>query len=274
MSAIICHYYHGQRVMNEAKFVPTDTSAFVFGLQGPDIFTYSLLFEKDSSPEAVAFCNTMATIDLQVLSRYFVQQAASDSKAVKSYAQGLSCYCVLAEETHSFIQYGATMIPKLNPEQNVEDAKNLVESSLDIILLRYETGKLGTSFNMKNAVPLQEDLKSELAVLYAMLYQELTGKAITEALVSELLSQGVKSIAKLNDRTMLKRQFLKRREKKKKLAGGLSSLFRNVSEDEDYDYANVCENEWQWPLETGKICTSTYFDLYELAVKRAVTLLQ
>lgn len=273
MSAIICHYYHGKRAMEEAKFHPVESSAFTLGLQGPDLFTYSLLFEKDPSAEAEAFCDAMTDVDLQKLSAFFAQYAESGDAEILSYAQGIACYCALEAEVRPFILYGAEMIPTLNPEQSKEDARNLVESSLDTIVLRYETGKLGTSFNLKQAVPMNDSLQRKLSALYAKLYTELTGRTIGEALAAELLADGVKSIGKLNDRTMLKRQFLKRRERKKKQVGGWSSLFRNVSEDEDYDYANVCESEWQWPPETGEIRTSTYFDLYEAAVTRAASLL-
>lgn len=273
MSAIICHYYHGKRVMEEANFKPAEQSAFTLGLQGSDLFRYSLLFGKDSSTEAAAFCEAMTDVELQKLSDFFAQHAEGGNSAMVSYAQGIACYCALEAEVRPFILYGAEMIPTLNSEQSKEDARNLVESSLDIIVLRYETGKLGTSFNLKQAVPMDDTLQGMLAALYAKFYTELTGKTIGEALVAELLAEGVRGIGKLNDRTMMKRQFLKRREKKKKQVGGWSSLFRNVSEDEDYDYANVCENEWQWPLETGEIRTSTYFDLYEAAVVNAASLL-
>lgn len=273
MSAIICHYYHGKRAIEEANFHPADQSAFTLGLQGPDLFTYSLLFDKDPSTEAAAFCNAMTDVDLHGLSCFFAQCAESSDAAIVSYAQGIACYCALEAEVRPFILYGTEMIPTLNPEQSKEDARNLVESSLDTILLRYETGKLGTSFNLKHAVPMNDALQRKLAALYAKFYAELTGRNVNEALVNELLADGVKSLGKFNDKTMLKRQFLKRREKKKKQVGGWSSLFRNVSEDEDYDYANVCECEWQWPLETGEIRTSTYFDLYEAAITRAASLL-
>lgn len=100
------------------------------------------------------------------------------------------------------------------------------------------------------------------------IFKQQSGQNISAEEINRLMHSGVKKIGKLTDKTMMKRQFLKYREKRKKLPVGASSLYRNISEDEEYDYANVCQNEWQWPLETGRIRTETFFDLFEEAFRK------
>jgi hypothetical protein len=113
---------------------------------------------------------------------------------------------------------------------------------------------------------VEEENAAQIAALYCALYRKCTGEEIAPSLVSRLYLSGGKCIAKLNDRTLLKRQFLKRREKKQGKVGGFSSLIRNISEDEDYDYANVCENEWEDGATTR---TEPFFALYETAISQS-----
>ena len=272
MSAIICHYFHGVRSLGEkSSYSKEQQDAFLLGLQGPALFAYSLLFSK-AQEDARDLCNGLSTLSLEVLFRSAQQHKGEEG--LSAYCLGLQCYCVLEEEVFPFIQYSEEMVHCLNPGQTATDSKNQVESALDIILLRYETAMLPTKFDLRKTVPLDATLCRVVASFYQQLATEALGQTVSVEELESLIADGCKSIGKLNDRTLMKRQFLKRKEKKQGKTGGLSSLFRNISEDEDYDYANICENEWQWPLETGEVRTEQYFDLYEMAVKKAATLFQ
>lgn len=274
MSAIICHHMHGQRVLEESDVSISEKDAFLLGLQGPAVFAYGQLFQKSSSPAISAFCDAVQRMDAGILRDYFTVSCKKEDDITAAYSIGTLCYCCLEEGTTPFVSYGTAMVHQLNPEQDMKDCKNQIESALDIILLRYETGQLPTEFNLKKTVPVNETICACMVALYRQFAVEHLHCTIAEAELEELFWAGIKGIGKLNDKTMLKRQFLKRREKKRGKTGGFSSLFRNISEDEDYDYANVCENEWQWPLDTGAVQTTTYFDLYERAVTQMVRWIQ
>ncbi|MDD5952914.1 MAG: hypothetical protein PUC32_04600 [Oscillospiraceae bacterium] len=204
-----------------------------------------------------------------MLARFAAEASQRGNAVTDAYCRGVCCYCVLEQQTSPFVQYSAEMIHRIEENKSVADSKNQVESALDIILLRYETAKLPTEFDLRTTVPLDEPLCKTIALFYAAICRELGHSEWSADEIGPLFEDGCKAIGKLNDRTLMKRQFLKRREKRQGKSGGVSSLMRNISEDEDYDYANVCEQEWQWPMESGDIRTDTYFALYESAVQKA-----
>lgn len=266
MAAILCHYFHGLRVLEESDTTVRERDAFLLGLLGPSVFLYGGMFEKSPTAAMTAFCRQIGVV-LDDLQNCFTAHSSDENTMIASYCLGGLCYCCLESEMAPFVSYGAAMLHQQNPARSVDDWKNQIESSLDIILLRYERGQLPTEFDLRKTVPFNHQLSDAVTAVYHQL-AATQGWTITEDELAVLLQAGVKGIGKLNDRTLMKRQFLKRREKKQGKAGGFSSLFRNISEDEDYDYANVCEGEWQWPLETGTVRTETYFDLYERAVRQ------
>ena len=246
-----------------------DKNAFLFGAQGPAVFDYGMLSEKNTTENSLLFhrwCRTQ--MEVSGWGSAFAAMLNDPDPRIKSYALGMQCWCVLEKEIRPFISYGARMLQELEQGGEEEDYKNLVESSLDTILLRYETGMLPTEFSMKTAVPATEELCEKTAECYTQIFHQQTGKTILTEEIGDLLFSGVKKIGKLTDKTMMKRQFLKYREKRKKLPVGKSSLYRNISEDEDHDYANVCQNEWQWPIDSGEIHTETFFDLFEAAFQK------
>ena len=265
MSAIICYNLFAKRLIEKQLCPVEDQNAFFFGAQGPQVFSYGMLQSRAPSRQLNNFWQTVDQWDPKQLGEVFAAYLNDPDPETKSYALGIQCHCILEQEIHPFVQYSAHMLRELEQEGKTEDYKNLVESSLDTILLRYETGKLPTEFSMKKAVPASETMRKKAAECYAALYERQIGEPVSTEEIQELLTAGIRRIGKLSDKILLKRQFLKYREKRKKQTIGPSSLYRNISEDEDYDYANVCQCEWQWPLETGEIRTDTFFDLFESA---------
>ena len=273
MSAILCHYLHGKRVLQSHMEQIADRDAFLLGTQGPAVFAYSLLFGKEHSREAQTFCHQICSTPIEILLTFCEENRNSEDTMFSSYCLGVLCYGLLEQGMAPFVSYGAEMIHRLEPSGTMEDYKNQIESALDIILLRYETGQLPTEVNLKTTVPVSDAICNASSQFYQLFAEKYCNCQTNEKMIASLLLDGIKGIGKLNDRSMLKRQFIKRREKRHKQSGGFSSLIRNISEDTDYDYANVCQNEWQWPLETGTIRTETFFDLFENAASKTKQML-
>lgn len=268
MSVILCHYLHGKRVLQSHMEQIPDRDAFLLGAQGPAVFDYGLLFLKEPNIQAQFCRNLFSPASIERLLEFSEKSCKTDDKTFFSYGLGVFCYCLLEQEITPFVAYGSEMMHRLEPELPVAACKNRIESALDVILLRYETGQLPTEINFKTTVPITEESRNAAVIFYQHFLEQFSDDTVNKEVLKDLFSEGVKGIGKLNDKTLLKRQLLKRREKRHKQHDGISNMYRNISEDGNYDYANVCQNEWQWPIEDGMIRTETFFDLFEKAATR------
>ncbi|MCI9575947.1 MAG: zinc dependent phospholipase C family protein [Clostridiales bacterium] len=278
MPAAICHYLHGERVWKALQEIkPTLSSdAFFLGAQGPDLFYFhrALPWHKKKETSLYIWGDAFHQANPAKLFQTLRQQYEQNRTPVlEAYLYGFLCHYSLDRTTHPLIQYGAATLYLLHPEKSELFLHHQIESALDTILLRYERGALPTEFPLKQAVPMNEAVWQEVSRFYQVVIAALFQKEISQDLLLEMLQDSRKVLGVLYDRTTLKKTFLARRERRKGKFR-ISCYFRSISEEENYDYANVCKQEWQWPLTTGHVRCETFFDLYEHSVEEAKKLIE
>lgn len=148
-------------------------------------------------------------------------------------------------------------------------AHNMIEVNLDVIMVRYEKSTLANSIRLQTCAPKDPAVMQHMALLYSVLLHSVLQENASVKEVFESAQSYRKWLKKHTDRTGLKKDFLLRREKKRHLPPGASVMYRSITEDDTYDYANINNNDWE---ENGQIRTDTFFDLFEQADRLATAM--
>ena len=138
-------------------------------------------------------------------------------------------------------------------------------------MLRYERSALPTEFNLKQTVPKNGEVQSAIADLYAFLLYGLFGTADAGIPLLQATNDCRMVFGLLNDRTTMKKAIAEHLEKRGKRT--VSCHFRGISEDGEYDYANILHADWHWPAHSTIHREESFFDLYEKSVKDSMCLI-
>jgi hypothetical protein len=279
MPAAITHFLQAEKVMVEFKKqnedFNLDRDAFLWGAQGPD-FLYCHRFlpwqHGESLKEYGGKLHREKPLKLfDAMRNYYY--ATDRNCIVRSYLYGFLCHYCLDRLGHPFINYGADTLLKQHPQQNEEILHNQIESSLDVIMLRYESSRLPMDFNLKWTVPKNRIVQGQIADLYTDVFNRLFGLENAHALLLQATEDCRKIFGLLNDRTMMKKWLIERFEASKG-KNRISCHIRGMSEGDEYDYANVLQAGWYWPIDSGTERNENFFELYERSVTESVELIQ
>ncbi len=185
---------------------------------------------------------------------------------------GMPC-CVESRDRAFLFNMDCICSNKRTQKEQELSLRNKIETSLDIILLRYLKGQLPIEFDMKQIFPKDEAVQLEVASLYCYLLNILFDEKQELSVLLQATEDARKTCGMLNDRSTLKKSFFERMERGKEYKRRLSSYFRGINEGDAYDYANTYHAQWQWPIEDTADRTESYMDLFELAVEQSKHLL-
>ncbi|MDP4120605.1 MAG: hypothetical protein Q8876_06080 [Bacillota bacterium] len=168
----------------------------------------------------------------------------------------------LKDASKEFIQFGVSALKEQIENSTNETCKNEIESNLDIIILRYETGKLPFEIKLNETVPLNENTEK-----IAKAFSELLLKyQVSSSDIKKKMEQYHLSLKKLYDRTGIKKNMALALEKRKKSPPEMSSKIRSMTEESGIDFANVTNGKWKCG---NTVRTDSFIDLFEAAYKKA-----
>lgn len=274
MPAAISHYLQSKDVLDKLMSKYQDLKiyapAFLWGSQGPDfLLSHNRLpFQNGKSINKCGiFIQDKSTYGLLKIIKNYFDGHVLDIVAF-SYILGLICHFELDTCAVDFINYSSYELTNILSKDN-KICRNQVKSSLDVILLRYKRQQLPNEINLKKLIP--DDSKTENFIIN--FYYDIISKNYNKNITQELLKDAIcdfKQLFKLmNDRTGLKKKFVRKLEKWNGKDEYASSLIRNITEDDNFDYANTLHLEWKWPIDTGKIRTDSFFDIYKDSVYKS-----
>lgn len=288
MPAAITHYLFAKKVEDLLKKQRPDIllneDAFIWGTQGPDFlfFHYRPLRKKGIPLRKYGLAmhySHVCTIVERMLN-FTGRQAKEDQPLFLSYIMGFVCHYALDSAAHPFIRYAQDAFQK---SPHWKHKKKLpegivhahIESTLDIITLRREKEQLPGELPLKTVTPKNSKLYHAIAELYEQLIEELFG--CKESV--DILEQSVRNMRLcmklLNDSTGYKRAFFRLLENIVRSGPVLTSYIRPQTEDDDWDYANVCEAPWvnldeQEPRPEH---TESFFEIFDRAANEAVRMI-
>lgn len=272
MFTLICQHLYGEQIGKHAVSHCTkdwNQAAFLWGVQSYEFLTFHRFLFWQSGIMLKSYVERFDEIGMpSILNAFDAYLKQHDSTILSSYRFGMVCRQILKEHTEPFIQFGLHMLVKAHPKEQAISLRNKIETSLDIVMLRYLCNKLPVEFDMKQVFPKDEAVQRQIAMLYRYLLKELFHDPQEESVLMQATEDARKTCSMLNDRSTLKKSFLERMERGKEQKRRLSSYFRGINEGDAYDYANTYHAQWNWPIEDGAIRTESYMDLFEAAVEQ------
>ena len=279
MPAAITHFFQAQKVLEQLKmqseFDSLNQDAFLWGAQGPD-FLYCHRYLPWQRGDSLKEYATQLHIEkpsktLGAMRDFYNER--SHGELVLSYIYGFLCHYCLDRVGHPFVNYGTQVLLEQQPDQNEEILHNEIESALDVILLRYEKGALPVDFNLKWTVPKNAEVQSEIADLYADVLRQLFGLSNGRAALLQSTEDCRLLFGLLNDRTTIKKSIIERFEKRNG-KHSISCHIRGISEGDEYDYANILNADWQWPMNSERSSNESFLTLYEHSVTESLELIK
>jgi hypothetical protein len=278
MPALICHYLHAQNVLKayiQNGGAPVDEDAFLWGAQGPDfLYTSFSLSKKRNLALRKLGCLMHEENPLPLfcaMREYMIQHP--ENSAVRSYFLGFLCHYSLDRTCHPFVYAQIEALKSHYPKVKDTFLHGKIETSLDVILLRYESEMLPTEFNLKKAYPNNQSVEKSIASLYASILQNVYQSMYSEKEIMRVEKDCRFVTGLQNDRTGLKKQFFSYLERKHKNFL-LSCFFRGIMEDDDLDYANILSSSWRYPPNSPTEHTESFLQLFESSINESLTFLK
>ncbi len=270
MPARMTHYLFAQKVFDR---LPEDgrpePEAFAWGAQGPDFLFCHRFFPWMGGKSLKSWGNAIHSADpLKTLGalRDFLKDHGGEG--YRDYAWGFFCHYALDSLSHPYINFLANELAGQRPEETPGTMHGEIESALDAIMLRRETGKLPSEGAWGKTFPRNEAVQRRIA----RLYRDMIFRAFDEDVSEDELYRATQDARFVfgctTDRTGLKKRLFDVVEKGK--PSFVSSHIVPMTERDDIDYANSLNNPWTAGEEER---TESFFDLFDNAQDLALALI-
>ena len=163
MPAMIAHYLFAQRVFSKLKagVTPEAPAMAAVGAQGPDIFFFHrvLPWEPGTSfAKQGSLLHKISPAKLFEAFRAGINRAsAEDRAAMTGYVQGFFCHYALDRAVHPSSITGRRSFAGSSRDMGPPPISTIfrIESALDTITLRRETGRLVRDFKLASVIPAE-----------------------------------------------------------------------------------------------------------------------
>ncbi len=267
MPAAIVHYLHSDKVLKNIDTKISNKRAYYLGAQGPDFLFCHRYFPwmKGESLEKLGNTVHEANANKIILSMYNYCKE-HQTETLYSYFYGFLCHYIIDSIAHPYINAKSEQLLEINPKENLNTLHNEIESALDTIMLRSETGELPGKTSLKSLVVCDIASLNQIGRLWKSVLDDVLNIKVSESQMVEAFKDTVKVFALLNDRTGIKKQLVSKIESGK--AHTISCHIRPILENMEQDYANTNKAEW------GKEHSSAdFFELFDDAVISATEII-
>lgn len=282
MPAMVTHYLFAQRVFAQCRKagIPiADRQTALIGAQGPDIFFFHRVLPWQPgvsyAKEGVRL-HKVSPAKLFEGFRRVLNAQKTPSDAMLGYVEGVFCHYALDRAAHPFVLYWQEQLAREQPAYGTKPNQYhfRIESALDTILLRRETGRLMRDFKLVTVLP---DSKSAdyaaIGRLYEPLFHTLLGvPGATAEHLARAPGDMRQAMRLMTDRTLFRQRALHPLESLARQGHIATSLLRPLDTN-DWDYANEAHREWRNPYDDSYVSRDSFLDLYELAVTEAVDMI-
>lgn len=255
MPAILSHWLLGKKVLpgisSRATSVVIDKNSFFWGCQGPDILFFSRLMPWMVGQNIRKYGSKLHNgSPMRVFNPLFELIKVCDNSnydRLLSYCLGMCCHYALDRTAHPYIVWLEDSMKKNDPRGEDYHYHGEIESMLDVILLRHETGLIPADVRLSDCIPADSAVTATTALVYSkMLYQSF-GFRPEPRCVRRLADDMRSCFDVLNDRYALRLPIVASVENiiwKRRSHGSMSAFMRPYSESLAYDYGNFCHREW------------------------------
>lgn len=284
MPAMITHYLFAERVFSKLKkagVTPEDPDMAAVGAQGPDIFFFHRVLPWEpgvSYAKQGSLLHKISPAKLFEAFRAGINRApAEDRAAMIGYVEGFFCHYALDRAVHPFVYYWQEELRREQPGYGTTPHQYhfRIESALDTITLRRETGRLVRDFKLASVIPAGASQgMAALGRLYQPIFARLLGRPEAEAAHIALAPGDMRrAVSLMTDRSLLKRRLLLAPVEKLVHKGAFASSLLRPENTTDWDYANESHARWTNPFDEAYESTDSFFELYDLAACEATDMI-
>lgn len=279
MAAIISHMLLGERLLKDPTFLQQfpqlDREAFLWGCQGPDIlfFHKRLPWQTGSlrrfggllhAGDPTALLHSLAKICRYCRSRENFSQ-------IYSYALGFCCHYCYDRRLHPLVYYNCALLEKTDERGQRFAYHAEMETNLDIMLLRHDTGRQISEFRLTECLPECEGLANSVSLFFSLLLCDLYGLHTPRSDSSTLTSDFRAWTAMLDDAHAVKKPLAAAAEhllpyiRPDFRRGSLSGKIHGQTADMSFDYGNLLGNVWFNPADRSEHSRLNFYELTDLA---------
>ena len=283
MPACIAHMLFAQRVLRlcEQRGIPLyDRELALIGAQGPDVFFFHRAFPWQPGKRGFRAGISMHHGSPQKLMEAFRDSVKAETirpDFARGYMQGFLCHYALDRTAHPFILYWQERLQREQPDYGKTDSQYhfRIESALDTLLLRRETGRTIRDFPLTSLIPPdREGRYAALGRLYLPLYRKLFHQPdVTVARIVQAPGDMRQALFWMTDRRGLRSTALRGAETLLRTGPIGTSLLRPLDAD-DWDYANEAHRRWHNPFRPELFSTMSFYELCEQAAVEAVDMIR
>ncbi len=276
MPAIISHYLLARRVLATAGMPRVvDRDAFLLGAQGPDIFFFFRAFPWQHGKKGLPLGNALHEVRPSVLfdawRAVIAELPAKDRPIAESYLLGFLCHYAADRTVHPYVMATQEVMRAADPSyaDNSNPYHYRIESAIDTLLLRRDTGEFAAAYPLIRAVPKRDEQRDRIiATVYHRLLSLVLNVPRSSKELSRLTADMRQAMRLMTDRVGFKRAVFRLLERFSKHGAWYSSLIR-TDDVAWYDFMNEEHREW---LDGDGTRTDDVYTLCDAAVSLAVSL--
>lgn len=280
MPGIISHFLCAEKaygLIREKNLTGSQKDAYLWGAQGPDLLFYHRFFPWDRGNKLIEYGtrihNEKPSLMFEI-TRQYQNRGPALPDAANAFILGNLCHYALDRAAHPFVLYGVRELKKTREYPPSMNLHALIESSLDIILLRAEKDLLAPDLDLRSAIPKNREVSVMLPDFYKYFLRRRFGADPGTRELNCIYSDAIRMFGILNDKTMLKKPAVEMIEGIFRKKGVISTQIHSITEGDEWDYANIGNMEWENPMSSSNPKTDSFFDIFRQAVLDSVNLAQ
>ena len=285
MPAMVTHYLFERRVaaiLKKEGHPVADRELAEIGAQGPDIFFFHRVMPWQRGVSHVPEGKKLHKISPARLFEGFREvinrTEEPDRTRMIGYVQGFFCHYALDRAAHPFVLYWQDRLAKEQPDYGTTPNQYhfRIESALDTLTLRRETGRLMKDFNLTTVLPPDTDGRQiVVGRLFKPLFDHLLGTVDAQVKNISLAPADMRqALFFMTDRAMLRQKLLLRPVERLSRHGHFASSLMRPLDTGDWDYGNEAHREWHNPFDASYTSRDSFADLYDLAAAEAADMIR
>jgi hypothetical protein len=279
MPDIICHWLLGKRLISDEGLLSDypflNREAFLWGCQGPDILFYhrNMPWQTGSIRSYGAKIHAGDPVrmlrSLAKVCRYCADR--KDAALILSYAMGFCAHYCYDRLGHPLVHYNMELLEKTDERGSRYKYHAVVESNLDIMMLRHDTGRSIADFDLNECLPECKGIDEAAALFYSLLLCDLFGVHTPRKQAMTLAGDFRFGTSLRKDPYHIKMPVARAAEhllpyvRPEALEGALVTRFYGKTLDTGFDYGNLAHSVWFDPKDRSLRSNMSFYDLTSLA---------
>lgn len=254
--------------LGDHKTKITSTHLYYLGSQGPDLFFFS---QGGLLPSSIKYIGSkMHEVKVEEVIRFFLNYA-KDNKDLMSYVYGYICHYCLDSAAHPLINYSSRY--KANKLENDTENHFRIEAYIDSLILKKQNKPI-EAYDVHYLVKLNKTETILLADMYHEMIKTVFNEDIDIKRIIQSINQCSMILTALKPNAKIKLKLLETIENVAKMSHTVSSLLLYNDMSGYDDVLNLNHMEYFNPYEPSLIYSYSFYDCYDLALKKATSLIK